>query len=70
MTPQRVSMTLRKIAGSCDEGQCPTVYLTDVGTVVFQGDALTNAVGLSLGDGEQAVELPMSLVLEAMNELS
>lgn len=70
MTQQRVTMTLRKVAGSCRNDDCPTVYVSDRGTVVFQGDAVTAAHGLRLGTGEQAVELPMSLVLEAMNELS
>jgi hypothetical protein len=69
MTQQRVTMTLRQVAGSCGEGDCPTIFVSDRGTVVFQGDAVTEARGLRLGDGEQAVELPMNVVLEAINAL-
>ncbi|MBC6448815.1 hypothetical protein GPZ80_16715 [Actinokineospora sp. HBU206404] len=62
-------MTLQKIAGDCHDRDCPTVYVSDRGTVVFQGDAVTEAGGLRLGDGEQAVELPMSVVREAISAL-
>lgn len=58
-------MKLRKISG-CDGGDCPTVYVSDRGTVVFQGDSVARADGLSLGSGEQAVELPLFVVLAAI----
>jgi hypothetical protein len=58
-------MQLRKVAG-CSKGECPAVYLSDRGTVVFQG---TVAEGCQLGVGEQAVELPLELVLSAIPSL-
>ncbi|NYI87953.1 hypothetical protein HNR02_001276 [Amycolatopsis endophytica] len=61
-------MELRKIAGGCPDDDCPTVYLSDRGTVVFQGNAVT--CGIKLGAGEQAVELPLAVVREALPKLS
>ncbi|KAA9164967.1 hypothetical protein FPZ12_006870 [Amycolatopsis acidicola] len=61
-------MELRKIAGDCPDNECPTVYLSDRGTVVFQGDAVS--AGLKLGPDEQAVELPLHIVRQALPELS
>ncbi|CRK58702.1 hypothetical protein [Alloactinosynnema sp. L-07] len=45
------------------------MYLSDRGTVVFQGDSVSLANGLRLGQGEQAVELPMTVVREAIRAL-
>jgi len=45
-------------------------YLSDRGTVVFQGGAVSSAKGLRLGAGEQAVELPLDVVRQALPELS
>lgn len=61
-------MKLTRIAGDCGEGRtCPTVYVSDQGTVVVQGYNLTEADlrKISLPDGESAVEIPLSLLLEA-----
>ncbi|MFD8702200.1 hypothetical protein ACFV1W_06175 [Kitasatospora sp. NPDC059648] len=33
-------MKLTRLAGSCDEGECPTLYLTDRGTLAVQGEYL------------------------------
>lgn len=62
-------MELRKLAGECEVNECATVYLSDRGTLVLQGDAVTAAGGLRLGNGEQAIELPVALVREALNAL-
>jgi hypothetical protein len=60
-----VSMELRKVSDDgCEGGECPTVYLSDRGTVVFQGDAVTRGKG-----GEQAVESPLDVVRSAWPEL-
>lgn len=61
-------MELRKIAGDCPDNECPAIFLSDRGTVVFQGDAVTT--GLKLTPGEQAVELPLDVVRQALPELS
>jgi len=58
-------MNLQKVAGGCEGGDCPTVYLTDRGTAVFQGNLVPPGV-VSLGEGEQAVELPIEVVRDAL----
>lgn len=63
-------MELRQISGACHNTDCPTVYLTDRGTVVFQGDTVSPAHGPRLSPGEQAVELPLDVVRSALPELS
>ncbi|SEF32437.1 hypothetical protein SAMN05421837_106234 [Amycolatopsis pretoriensis] len=62
-------MKLRKLAGTCDDGTCPNVYLSDRDTLVLQGDAVLTADGLAFGPGEQAVELSVDLVEEALRAL-
>jgi hypothetical protein len=64
-----VDMKLRMVSG-CEGGECPAVYVSDRGTVVFQGNVVTVAEGLRLGAGEQAVELPMEVVRRVLPELS
>lgn len=32
---------LTRLVGDCDEGECPTLYATDRGTLVVQGELLT-----------------------------
>lgn len=54
---EEATMKVRKIAWTCDDGLCPTVYLSDSGSIVVQGYAVSRADGFALGEGEQAVEL-------------
>ena len=62
-------MKLTRLSGECKEGTCPTVYLSDRDTLVLQGHIVLGADGLLLGPGEQAVELPIALLREAIHEL-
>ncbi|RJQ71523.1 hypothetical protein D5S17_27355 [Pseudonocardiaceae bacterium YIM PH 21723] len=62
-------MDLRKVAGECEDADCPAVYVADTGTLVFQGDVLAPGDAPRLGPGEQAVELPESVVREAIRAL-
>ena len=64
-----MTMKLRKLAGTCDDGTCPNVYLSDRNTLVLQGDAVPSAEGLVLSPREQAVELTVELVEEALRAL-
>jgi hypothetical protein len=64
-----MDMKLRKLAGTCDDGTCPNVYLSDRNTLVVQGDAVLSAEGLVFSPGEQAVELSVKLVEEALRAL-
>lgn len=65
-----MSMKLRKLNPGCGKVDCPTVYLSDRGTFVFQGNLVTDADGLKLGPGEHAVELPREVVVQVFPELS
>jgi hypothetical protein len=62
-------MRLLKVSG-CDNGTCPAVYVSDRGTAVVQGTpVVADTEGLTLGEGETAVELPPEIVLGAVSAL-
>jgi len=56
----------RVVISLCGHGTCPTVYLTDRGTVLVQGVAAT---GVAVPEGEQLVEVPREVLLEAARRL-
>jgi hypothetical protein len=62
-------MQLRRLAGNCFDGTCPTLYATDRGTIVVQGylvdDAEVRDSDVELGDGEALVEIPAELLARA-----
>lgn len=59
-------MELTRIASAnCKDGDCPTVYSTDRGTVAVQGYKVTHVVP----DGEAIVEIPAELLVEAVRAL-
>lgn len=58
-------MKATKIAG-CDRNECPAIYVTDTETVVAQGKPVQNVDGVTPGPGEIAVELPLSVLKEAL----
>lgn len=62
-------MRVHRVSDECRDGECPAVYVSDRGTVVFQGDTVTSAEGLRLGAGEQAVELPLAVLKSALPAL-
>ncbi|WIV53381.1 hypothetical protein [Amycolatopsis nalaikhensis] len=62
-------MELKKLAGGCEYDNCPAVHLTDRGSVIVIGTAVDDQAGLRVGPGEQAVELPLALLEEAVSEL-
>lgn len=55
-------MTLTKIAGDCDDDDCPAVYRTSRGTIGVRGTQMTDVV---CSDGEAIVEIPIDLLLRA-----
>ena len=63
-------MKLRKLTDDCYDTKCPAVYASDRGTFVFQGPVVVDAEGLDLGAGEQAVELHLDVLRQALPELS
>lgn len=60
-------MMLTKIAGDCDEDDCPAVYRTDRGTIGVRGILLTE---VDCSDGEAIVEIPVDLMLSAARATS
>lgn len=59
-------MELTQIAGgSCSSDDCPTVFMTDRGTLAVQG----YIVDTSTPDGEGIVEIPPDLLREAVRAL-
>lgn len=48
--------------GACDDDDCPTVYLTDDGRLIIQGDPADDVEGIKLGSGEHAVIVPAQLI--------
>ncbi|ASU80023.1 hypothetical protein CDG81_19105 [Actinopolyspora erythraea] len=64
-----MTMRLHKVT-ECKDDNCPAVYVSDRGTAVVQGNPVeTGTEGLTLGDGESAVELPPEVVLAAVEAL-
>lgn len=59
-------MKLRMLGTTSGGGNCPTLYETDRGTVVVQGDKLTDREALEqlrdVLDGETFVEVPRELL--------
>ncbi|MBS2531281.1 hypothetical protein KGQ20_00700 [Catenulispora sp. NF23] len=49
----------------CKSGDCPTVFVTDRGTVAVQGYVVDHATP----DGEGIVEVPREILLEAARAL-
>ncbi|MEU4119520.1 hypothetical protein AB0F71_34125 [Kitasatospora sp. NPDC028055] len=60
-------MKLTRLVGSCDEGECPTLYLTDRGTLAVQGEHVTEH-GLRLPAHEKLVEIPVELIRKAIRD--
>jgi hypothetical protein len=63
---ERSSMRLRFLGTTSDDGQCPTLYATDRGTYVVQGNIVTDAEALAdlrqVLAGEAFVEIPKELL--------
>jgi uncharacterized protein (DUF779 family) len=55
---------MKVLAGGCVDASCPTVYATEHGTVVVQGQ-LINDTDVVLGEGEALVEIPAELLKQA-----
>jgi hypothetical protein len=57
---------MKVLAGGCVDSSCPTIYTTERGTVVVQGQ-LINDNNVILGDGEVLVEIPGELLRQVMH---
>ncbi len=60
-------MKLTRLVGSCDEGECPTLYLTDRGTLAVQGEHITDH-GRDIPAHEMMVEIPLELMRKAIRD--
>ncbi len=56
---------LTRLVGECDEGECPTLYATDRGTLVVQGGILTDH-NREVPEHEALVEIPVELIRKAV----
>src|SRR5262245_29524642 len=62
---QTPNVTLDLVVRQCNSGACPTVYRTNRGTLVVQGNKLGPAeAGVTVPDGEGMVEIPAELLIE------
>ena len=55
---------MKVVAGGCFDGTCPTIYETERGTVVVQGQQINDS-DVTLGEGEVLVEIPAALLKQA-----
>ncbi|MGW2230541.1 hypothetical protein [Streptomyces formicae] len=58
-------MKVTMLATTCDKKDCPTIYKTDRGTILVQGETPTDH-GLTIPAHETLVEIPMDLILKAI----
>ena len=59
------------MVATCSGGACPTVYMSDRGTVVVQGYEIASAdAELGVPAGERLVEIPADLLREAARLLT
>ncbi|MER5634042.1 hypothetical protein [Streptomyces nitrosporeus] len=60
-------MKLTRLVGECDEGECPTIYATDRGTLAVQGGLVTDH-GLNIPPHETLAEIPVDLIRKAIRD--
>jgi hypothetical protein len=58
-------MKVTMLATTCDVKDCPTIYTTDRGTLLVQGETPTDH-GLKIPAHETLVEIPMDLIKKAI----
>ncbi len=60
-------MKLTRLVSTCDEGECPGIWATDRGTLVVQGDRVTDH-GQEIPAHETMVEIPIELMRKAIRD--
>lgn len=58
---------LTRLVGECEDGECPTLYITDRGTLAVQGCLLTDH-GKEVPAHEALVEIPAELIRKAVRD--
>ncbi|MFJ5884454.1 hypothetical protein [Kitasatospora cineracea] len=62
-----MAVKLEVLLSSCDEGDCPTLYRTDRGTLAVQGERITDH-GREIPGHETMVEIPVELIRKAVRD--
>ncbi|MFD7133657.1 hypothetical protein [Streptomyces sp. NPDC059894] len=60
-------MKVTKLVSTCDIKDCPTIYSTDRGTLLVQGETPTDH-GLQIPSHETLVEIPVELIQKAIRD--
>ncbi len=60
-------MKITKLVSTCELKDCPTIYATDRGTLLVQGETPTDH-GLQIPAHETLVEIPMGLIQKAIRD--
>ncbi|MEU9874970.1 hypothetical protein [Streptomyces phaeochromogenes] len=60
-------MKVTMLATTCDKKDCPTIYRTDRGTILVQGETPADH-GLSIPAHETLVEIPLDLIRQAFGD--
>ncbi|CAL9308874.1 hypothetical protein [Streptomyces sp. SudanB182_2057] len=60
-------MKVTKLVSTCGIKDCPTIYATDRGTFLVQGETPTDH-GLRIPAHESLVEIPMELLQKAIRD--
>ncbi|WP_078906553.1 hypothetical protein [Streptomyces sp. NRRL S-378] len=60
-------MKLTRLVSTCDDGECPALFLTDRGTLVVQGGRVADH-GREIPAHETMVEIPMELIRRAIRD--
>ncbi|MEU3052627.1 MULTISPECIES: hypothetical protein [Streptomyces] len=60
-------MKLTRLVGECEDGECPTIYATERGTLAIQGSTVSDHE-LILPAHEALVEIPIELVRKAFRD--
>ncbi|MFJ9616871.1 hypothetical protein [Streptomyces noursei] len=55
------------LATSCDKKDCPTIYKTDRGTLLVQGETPADH-GIQIPAHETLVEIPLELIQKAIRD--
>ncbi|MEC3994433.1 hypothetical protein VSR01_13180 [Actinacidiphila sp. DG2A-62] len=60
-------MKTTKLVSTCDVKDCPTIYATDRGTLLVQGETPSDH-GLAIPAHETVVEIPAELLLDLVRK--
>ncbi|MBQ0983490.1 hypothetical protein KBZ10_02860 [Streptomyces sp. F63] len=60
-------MRVTKLASTCENGDCPTLYATDRDTILIRGETPVDH-GLALPAHETVVEIPVELLRKVLRD--